>query len=345
MSKKDVKNYYDYQDKKRNIKYHVKQAFNKSLSMFKYHNLPDTMPQKFLELFLQRNGYVGIIKENDNLYCLNGGLGGTPDMYNEPTTFIVSNPYLKLNKEYIINQDCVIIDNDMLRNGMTETFNKYATFLTENEISMMIASINTRINSILSAGDSNTIASAKEFINQIEAGKLAVIADNAFLESLKVHNFTQSKNADILETLIKMQEYLKSALFNAMGLQANTNLKKERLITSEVDMLNYGIYPTVDNMLECRRIGVQKVNDMFGTSIEVEFNSSWDYRYLNGQSIHNVNDEVKINETMGETTEEKPKEESTKKYDEAEGTSTDKDTDDNEDTTVDETVTDKKDTE
>ena len=174
---------YDYKNKEKNIKNHINECFNKSLTMFKYSNLPDTLPAKYLERYLQEYGCVCIAEHEGNLYAFNGGLGGEQDAYGEPTKCNVANPYLKLNKEYTINEDCVIIDNDYLRQGMKPIFYKYASFINENEISLMIASINTRITAIISGGDSNTYESAKEYLRQIEEGKLGVIFDNAFLDS------------------------------------------------------------------------------------------------------------------------------------------------------------------
>ena len=295
MSKKDTTYIYDYKNKVRNIKNHINETFNKSLTMFKYHNLPKTIPAKFLEKYLQENGTVCIAKVNNDLYAFNGALGGEQNAYGEPTKCIVSNPYLNLSKEFIIDNDCIIIDNDYLRQGMKPIFHKYASFLVENEISLMIATINTRISTIISAGDSNTAKSANEYLKQLEAGNLSIITDNAFLESLKINSISNSKNSDILDNLIRFNQYLKSSLLNEMGLNANTSLKKERLITAEVDVMNDGIYPIVDNMLDCRKQGIERVNEMFGTDIEVEFNSSWDYRTLNGMSIHNVQQEVDLN--------------------------------------------------
>ena len=296
MSKKDTTYLYDYKDKIANMNYHIKQTYNKSLAMFKYHNLPDTIPAKYLELFLQSNGYVGIAEYEGNLYAFNGGLGGKPDVYNDFTSFIVSNPALNLNQEFTIDKDCVIIDNDYMRQGMGKTFAIYASFLVENEISLMLANINTRCSIILSAGDSGTVSSAKEFLKQLEEGKQGVIMDNAFLESLKISNVMGSKSVETLQSLIQFNQYLKGSLLNSIGLNANTNLKKERLISAEIDVSNDGLYPAVDNMLECRRIGIEKINEMFGTKIEVEFNSSWDYRALNGMSVYNVNDEITMDE-------------------------------------------------
>lgn len=289
---KKVDYIYNYQDKEQNIKDLMNRIYNKSLAMFKYHNLPDSIPVKFLERYLQESGFACIAKVDDTLYAFTGGLGGKPDVYNQPTECIVSNPALNLSNSFKIDEDCIIMDNDYLRQGMKRIYQKYARFIIENEVSLMMANINTRIPVIISAGDSNTVESAKLYLKQIEEGQNGVITDNAFLESLKVNSIGQTKSSDILDDLIRFNQYLKAGLYNAMGLTANNQLKRERLISAEVEVSNSAIYPIVDNMLECRRIGVQKINEMFGTEIEVEFNSSWDYRIFQGESIHNVNEEV-----------------------------------------------------
>src|SRR5699024_4715632 len=67
-------------------------------------------------------------------------------------------------------------------------------------------------------------------------------------------------------------------LYNEIGLNANYNMKRERLNTSEVEMNSEALYPLVDNMLYNRRLAVEEINEKFGTNISVEFNSSWDYR-------------------------------------------------------------------
>lgn len=327
MSKK-IDYIYDYQNKDQNIRDLMNQIYNRSLAMFKYHNLPDTIPAKFLERYLQENGFVCIAKVDDDLYAFNGGLGGKPDVYNQPTECIVSNPALNLSKSFKIDKDCIIMDNDYLRQGMKRVYQKYARFLVENEVSLMMANINTRIPVIISAGDSNTVESANLYLRQIEGGKNGVITDNAFLESLKVNSVPQTKSSDILGDLVRFNQYLKAGLDNAMGLAANTQMKKERLISAELEVSNSGIYPIVDNMLECRRAGVQKINDMFGTDIQVEFNSSWDYRLYQGASVHNVDEEVDVSdledagdeiEKLDEKHDEQPEDEATRQDDISEG--------------------------
>ena len=68
---------------------------------------------------------------------------------------------------------------------------------------------------------------------------------------------------------------MKSQLYAEIGLYTNENRKKERLITSEVETGLNAIYPLVDNMLDNRIQGFEKVNKMFGLNVKVEFMSSW----------------------------------------------------------------------
>ena len=293
--------FYNYQDKTKNINTYVFNYLNKTNSMFKYHNLPDTIPADMLESFLQRNGYVCIAKHENALYAFVGGLGGELDAYYRPTICTVANPALNLSKDFVIDKDCIIMKNDTNLQGLLPIILRYSSMLVENDISMVLATYNTRIQKIVSASDDSTITSAKEYLSQIISGKQGIIADNAFLKSLDVKDSSRDNN--IIEELIKQNQYFKSSMLNEIGLQANTNLKKERLVSAEIKSNSESLYPIVDDMLKCRKNALEKVNKMFDTNIEVEFNSSWDLRPLNGMSVHNTDDEIDIKDLEDENNE------------------------------------------
>ena len=284
-------NNYDWHDKNRNVTNYVKYMLNRSLAMFKYHNLPDTIPQRELELMLQCNGYVAFCEANDDLYCFNGSLGGEGDAYGKPTKITISNPYLKFNKTLDIDKDCVIVPNDSMFVGLLPMYEKYCTMLNESDITIILATINKRIQILLSANDDNTVQSAKQFLTDIENGKLGVIAETKLFDSLKVNNSSNSSNVSLKE-LFEMHQYLKASLFNEIGLGANNNMKKERLITAEVETNSDSLYPLVDDMLASRRKAIEQVNEMFGTDIQVEYNSTWDYRINNGEPVDTISDDV-----------------------------------------------------
>ena len=290
---------YDYLEKQRNIGIENEITYNKTMAMFKYHNLPDSLPCYELENLLQKNGFACVAKVESELYAFDGGLGGEPDVYYRPTICTVANPALNLSKDFVINKDCVIVKNDSNMVGLSHTISKYNTLITENEITILIALINSRMSVIFSGSDSATKTSAEQYLNMIKQGKLGVISDNAFLESLSINMGNNTRN-NVFEDLIRLNMYLKASLNNSIGLNSNTALKKERLITAEIDVNNTSLYPLIDDMLECRRIGVEKINELFGTEITVELNSSWDYRELNGMSIHNTDSEVDLEDIQQE---------------------------------------------
>lgn len=299
------KTVYNYLDKAVNARNNVAYMLNRSNVMFKYHNLPDTIPASELEKMIQANGFAVIGKINGELYALNAGLGGEPDVYNNPTEAIVSVPAFNYNATWKIGKDCEVITNDTMRIGLIPLFAKYCTLMNENEISIMLSVINQRISFLLSANDDNTIASAKQLLKDIEAGKQGVVSDSKVFDSFKAQALTKNAGTGITD-LIELEQYLKASMFNEIGLNANYNMKRERLSESEVEMNGDNLYPLVDDMASNRKSGVERINNLFGTDIQVEFNSSWDYRIYQGLSIHNTGDEItteKVEEELpGETT-------------------------------------------
>lgn len=290
---------YNHLDKRKNVSDMVTYMFNRSNIMFKYHNLPETIPETELEKLLQTNGYAIVGKINGDLYAINGGLGGETDVYNRPTIATISVPYFNFNDTWEIDKDCVVIKNDSNAIGLIPMFVKYCTMMNENEITMMLATVNKRIQNLLSANDDNTVESAKQFLKDVFEGKTGVIAESKLFDSLKVNN--SSTNAQVnLKDLFEFEQYLKASMYNEIGLSANFNMKRERLTSAEIETNSDNLYPLVDDMLNNRRLAIEKINEMFETEIEVEFNSSWDYRVFEGASIHNT--ETEVEETQLETT-------------------------------------------
>ena len=291
---------YNYQDKATNVNNYVKYMLNRSLAMFKYHNLPDTIPQEELEKMLQCAGGCVWYKHKNDLYVFNATLGGEGDVYNRPTKAVISNPALKLTTECIIDEDCVFMKNDSMCMGLVPMYQKYCTILNETDITMILATINKRIQMLLSANDDNTVASAKKFIENIENGKLGVIAESKLFDSLKT-NTVATSNRNSLQDIYQLQQYVKASMYNEIGLGASWNSKKERLAVAEVETNSDNLYPLVDDMLNNRRKALETINEMFGTDIQVEFNSSWDYRLYNGENIDTL-EEDNIHDEEVETT-------------------------------------------
>lgn len=299
---------YDFADKSACMRQHIAYMLNRTQSMFRWDGLPETIPERSLELFLQTNGNVCFYRYNGDLYVFTGGMGGEPDVYYMPTVYTIANSALKLSKSLEIGVECVVMPNDSLYLGLIPMFARYASGMTENELSMKIAIINSRIVDLISAPDDRTRVSAEKFLSDISDGKPGVIAENAFLDGIRAQPYGTTSNSNALTNLIEMEQYLKASWFNELGLNANYNMKRESLNTSESQMNNDALLPLVDDMLKCRERAAVKVNEMFGTEISVALASSWEdneqeieleHEKISGQP---ENDETKGGETENEET-------------------------------------------
>lgn len=267
---------YDFADKPRCNCQHISYMLNRTQSMFRWDGLPDSTPQRILELYLQINGNVCFSEYNGKLYVFTGGLGGEPNEYYMPTIYTVANPFLKFNKSLKIDEECIVIPNDSMYLGLMPMFMRYATAMTESELSIEVATINTRIVDLVSAPDDRTKASAEKFFEDIKDGKTGVIAENSFLDGIKAQPYGATGNTNVLTNLIELVQYQKASWFNELGLNANYNMKRESLNSAESQLNNDALLPLVDDMLAMRKIGAEKVNAMFGTSITVSLASSWE---------------------------------------------------------------------
>lgn len=269
----------DFTNKLEGVRQYVGYMFNRTQSMFEYSGLPDTIPQRNVELMLQLNGNVCVTEVNGELYAFTGGLGGEPNAYYMPTICTVANPALKFYKNLKIDDECVVIPNDALYIGFRPMFERYASMLAENDASIRIADISARMVALITAPDDRTYKSATKYLKDVELGKLGVIADNtAVFDGIRSQPYAASGSTNNISQLIELQQYLKASWLNDLGLNANYNMKREAINTSEAQLNDDGLTPAIDDCLKQRQIGWDKVNKMYGTNITVKLGSSWRVR-------------------------------------------------------------------
>lgn len=283
----------------------IENTLAKTQAMFVYEGLPDTVPAEELERLLQTEGNAFFAEVNGDLYALQGAAGGEPDPYNRPTIYTVANPALKLNKSYKIGVDGVFIKNDTNGNSLLPIIGKFAVLYTDGIISLNTASILTRITMLISASDDKTKQSADEFLKKILDGDFSVIGENAFFKGVNMQTAATS-NTQYITQLVELVQYYKANMLNELGLNANYNMKRERLNTGEVAMNVDVLLPYVDNMLHERQKALKQVNEMFGTEINVRLGSSWYLEHENYESlvtgVEVVTEEERENDPTNEDT-------------------------------------------
>ena len=271
-------------DKHKLLKQFKSNQLNKSLTMFEWSNLPDTIPAVELEKMLQINGYAVIAEYQGKLYAFQAGFSGQ-DPYNQPTKAIVNNPALKNNTTYTIGEDCIVIKNDDMKQGLNGIYEYYGQRLIENQITMLMTDYNLRMPFTISSSDDQTTQSAKMYLKKIIDGSLGVIGEQKLFKALSVTP-TNSKQTATFADLYGYQQFIIAQLNNTIGLATNNNMKRERLTTNEIEVNKNASYPLVDNMLKNRQQAVDAINEMFNTDVSVEYSSIW--RGINDNSDNSI---------------------------------------------------------
>ena len=297
----------DFSKKEELTNQHVMYMFDRTQSMFKWSGLPETIPARVLELYLQINGNACFAKHNDELFVYTGGMGGEPDVYYRPTIYTVANPAQHFSKNFKIGVDCVVMPNDSLYMGLLPLYSRYATMITETELSINIMTINNRDMKTYLANDDNVRDAVVEYLDNLKEGKQgAIVSNNRLFEMLRVVSVGDSK-INSMQGLIELLQYARASWFNDIGLNANYNMKRESLNTTESQMNNDALLPLVDNMLSMRQEYAEKVNEMFGTEISVDLASSWKDNEeeidLEHESMNADSDEQNTDEIGGENDE------------------------------------------
>lgn len=263
---------------------YMKDMQKKTIRMFEWTGLPETIPQRELELILQLCRFAIFTKVDDKLFVFYGGLGGMPNEYYQPTQAIVVNPYLKyfsvLKLDDYIKDDgkAVVGWNDSTHMGMYPMNSLYASLLAETYLTLKYQLINMRFNNVLTANDDNEKESLKQMYKDVADGTgFGIIVTKRLMNQNTIDkiDITASNRQAQLKDTIETMQYLKGSWLNAVGLNANYNMKRESINESECDLNEDALIPDTDDMLYNRKLIADALNKKFGTNISVDFSSAW----------------------------------------------------------------------
>lgn len=312
LSKEEKRMFFDFMgglalykpnDKLNNINNLIKSFLNKTLTMFLYEGLPESIDYVELEKLLQIKGMAFITEYKDNLVALPIDL-----LFDEVDVYgnaLKGNVYLNDIREVkTVNiEDGVLIKNDYLGIGLMEIFKKYAFLINESTITLYLANLWKRTEKVFTANDDGTAESVKNYLEKVKNGELGIITTSLLYESINV-KVPQSIGTS-LHDLMEYDNYIKAQFYNEIGLYHYNNMKKERLITSEVEVGKNSVYPLVDNMLNSRRKGLKELNEKYNLNVKVEFTSSWELRFNLGENISKLEGSEEEKEDNLESEEEK----------------------------------------
>lgn len=271
--------------------------FNKTAQMFEYDNLPYSLPAVALERILQFTGAATIVRidatpvghgpsfasylsmnpddTSPPIYAFPVNFADAPDPYGEPYKVIVTSPGFNptVSATYELNKDAALIRSDTYMRGLAKLHWKYAALLTEAEISLQSTLVTLRDHMTFVVRTSTQKRAVDQYLTDLAAGKYGAIMSADLGTPMEPISHDGRSNA--VELAVNGIQAIKSAWYNEIGLNPSFSLKREYTSAQEIDTNTDLLLPAIDDMLECRKRGVEQINAIFGTSISVRKSSAW----------------------------------------------------------------------
>ena len=247
-------------------------------TVFKWENLPNGIDEKWIEKYLFSNGKCMFFNDKYKGFMIaKCNLAGNLNYYDEPTKL---QPYGTnyQGKSYVNNKECILIRNndDML--PTSETINLFAIRLTEISRTIDINIHAQKTPTLILCSEKQRLT-LKQVYNQWNGFEPVIFGT----KDLELDGITTLKtDAPIVFDKLQMHKH---AIWNEcmtfLGIN-NANMdKRERLVDDEVQANNEQIGLAAHIMLKSRQKAAEQINNLFGTSIKVDFRNKDELKEIN----------------------------------------------------------------
>ena len=257
------------------------ELFQRVCSLFKEHT--DPVPTKEIEIRLMMTGHCGIMPYKGELTAFFGQYNGISKYRDEKPFYCVHSPVYSGN--HTIGKDIEVISNNTLRNPLYDMIHHYAIMLAHSEVTYIITMVNARnAGGTPIAKSTKQYNSIKKFLGKIFNGQFDVVEDIGELgvEMAGVHTNT----AQNIESIWNTRQRILSAFLSDIGVKSGID-KRSNTVSDEINADTPSLLINLNDMLNARKEGFDKVNKHFGTSWTVELNP--DINYVNYFTDPNVN--------------------------------------------------------
>lgn len=274
---------YNVNDVETGYNYWFNKLLLRCMSIFNWGNLPESLPEREIELNILLTGHCVIFKHQDEIVTQCTQLFNNQDsIYYYPNKAIYSNPKIKsdtlkigVNAEIIYNtplQDNIFyLPSD---GGMLTFISRYARMLADIESTLNIYTVNERLVSFPTASNDNTKNSLVRFFEKLAIGRREIISDNSIVEQFRNVDVVRTNIKDGVNDWIIARDKILEQFYRDIGVKMY-NPKKAQVTEDEIESNSQVLLISLKDLLKERQQGVERVNKMFGTNITVEISEEF----------------------------------------------------------------------
>lgn len=242
-----------------------------AISMFEWKNLPSSVDPRFLELTLFNDGQCLFFKDEVMGYLtLQCTIGGQFNVYRVPTNrrAYATNGY----QNNLDETNSVIIYNNMLRENTIEVVDMFAKRLYDLD-SIIDVNANAQKTPVLITCDETQRLTLQNIYMQY-TGNQPVIYGNKNLDvnGIKV---LKTDAPYIGQMIYELKINVWNEALSYLGISTVNNVKRERLITDEVQRNLGGTYASRYSRMNMRKEACKNINKMFGLNIDIDYRQDY----------------------------------------------------------------------
>lgn len=242
-----------------------------SISMFEWKNLPPTVDPRFLELTLFSDGMAVFFKDPVlNELVLQCMISGPLDVYRIPKnrTAFASNGY----RMELTEKNSVIIFNNMLHTNSILDVEMFSKRLYNLDRAIDV-NANAQKTPILIQCTENERLTMKNLYEQYDGNQPFIFGDKALnTVGIKV---LKTDAPYVADKLYELKTQIWNEALTYLGISNTNIMKKERMITDEVQRNQGGVIASRYSRLDSRKQACKKINEMFNLNIDVDYREDY----------------------------------------------------------------------
>lgn len=254
--------------------YYINYLYEKLIRIFKYENLPPTIPRDALENYILSNGYGGVT--NNPTYglvavpCTKYGVGLYPNY--EPLAQYCT-PLMQ-GTNLTIGRDIIVIKNNSYQLSCNSIVKRYARMLADFDATENIIISNMRMQVLPSFDNEDSAESYKAVMVANRLGQVDSVIDKSFLQKGTFTPYAQGASTTKINDVVSARNEVLRTFLAEIGI-TSANDKRERMVVDEVNVNSQMLLFNVADMLECRQKAVEQINALYGTNIKVDLSDEY----------------------------------------------------------------------
>lgn len=255
--------------------------FEKLIRIFEWQGLP--FEQIALELPVMTTGFAGFVNDTKAGYVASrGALSGptwSPMIFKTFTYAAVGceggsrtiySPYTAVGRL----GNCVLIQNNTMRNSIIPLVDRYASMLAHEDINIINSGVNMRYDAYFSADTDGKVESIKDWRKKIFRGIFAPIVDRGLNNAPAViPGNSQNKGQTHKDAIESRQEILRM-FFAEVGVRMSRE-KKGNLIAAEVQQDDQMLLFNISDMLKQRQKAAEEISALFNVKVSVRLSDEY----------------------------------------------------------------------